>query len=307
MPKLEVTSIPAPSTRGDGPGWSSGKVSRFETRFHRRTAVCVSLAYVKYDVIGQTSSRCCGSEWRMSAQVYFSSSDRGLTLCGQVTFQNTRIRWFSHHIPFIINDVLISIISGVVGTADVNCHLSHDLGCEGISRIVGGNFGNVKFKRKNKVITLASVKNSAKIGREKITVDPLTLFHRICVAKQSDEDLKVFFIFELSPFPLSLFNEEGMRKGTKSSLFSLLTSTKIDAVQGKINFVVVNGGHLLHKVVWQRNMNFGDIAKSYLIYLQTHYGSNVAVVFDGYPSYVTGKSTKSAERIRRANLIHHMR
>ncbi|GBN76958.1 hypothetical protein AVEN_194150-1 [Araneus ventricosus] len=112
----------------------------------------------------------------------------------------------------------------------------------------------------------------------------------------------MFFTFELSPFPLSLFNEEGMRKGTKSSLFSAFTPTKIDTVQGKNNFVVVDGGHLLHKVVWQRNMNFGDIAKSYLTYLQTHYGSNVAVVFDGYPSNVNGKSTKSAERIRRANL-----
>ncbi|GBM91281.1 hypothetical protein AVEN_7715-1 [Araneus ventricosus] len=171
-----------------------------------------------------------------------------------------------------------------------------------MSRIVGGNFGNVKFKRKDKVITLASVNNSAKIGKEKITVDPLTLFYRICVARQSDEDLKMFSTFKQSPFPLSLFNEEGMRMGTKSSLFSAFTPTKIDAVQGKNNFVVVDGGHLLHKVVWQRNMNFGDIAKSYLTYLQTHYGSNVAVVFDGYPSDVNGKSTKSEERIRRANL-----
>ncbi|GBM04554.1 hypothetical protein AVEN_93957-1 [Araneus ventricosus] len=112
----------------------------------------------------------------------------------------------------------------------------------------------------------------------------------------------MFFTFELSPFPLSLFNEEGMRKGTKSFLFSAFTPTKIDAIQGKNNFVVVDGGHLLHKVVWQRNMNFGDIAKSYLTYLQTHYESNVAVVFEGYPSDVNGKSIKSAERIRRANL-----
>ncbi|GBO08612.1 hypothetical protein AVEN_206061-1 [Araneus ventricosus] len=112
----------------------------------------------------------------------------------------------------------------------------------------------------------------------------------------------MFFAFELSPFPLSLFNEEGMRKGTKSSLFSAFTTTKIDAVQSKNNFVVLDGGHLLRKVVWERNMNFGDIAKSYLNYLQTHYGSNVATVFDGYPSDVNGKSTKSAERIRRANL-----
>ncbi|GBM50197.1 hypothetical protein AVEN_134771-1 [Araneus ventricosus] len=88
-----------------------------------------------------------------------------------------------------------------------------------------------------------------------------------------------------------------MRKRSKSSLFSEFTPTKIDAVQGKNNFVVMSGGHLLYKVVWQRNMNFGDIAKSYLTYLQTHYGSNVAVVFDGYPSDVTRNSTKSAEHI----------
>ncbi|GBL91778.1 hypothetical protein AVEN_71413-1 [Araneus ventricosus] len=59
------------------------------------------------------------------------------------------MQWFSQHIPFPINDVLMSVSSGVEGTADVNCHLSHELGCEGISRIVGGNFGNVKFKRKD--------------------------------------------------------------------------------------------------------------------------------------------------------------
>ncbi|GBN07519.1 hypothetical protein AVEN_252893-1 [Araneus ventricosus] len=113
----------------------------------------------------------------------------------------------------------MSISSGVVGKADVNCHLSHELGCEGISRIVGGNFGNVKFKRKDKVITLASVNNSAKIGNEKMTVDPLTLFHRICVTKQSDEELKMFFTFELLSFPLSLFSEEGIRKRAKSFLY----------------------------------------------------------------------------------------
>ncbi|GBN61964.1 hypothetical protein AVEN_148395-1 [Araneus ventricosus] len=68
----------------------------------------------------------------------------------------TLMQWFAQHIPFPINDVLMSISSGVVRTADVNCHLSHELGCEGISRIVGGNFVNVKFKRKDKDVTLTS-------------------------------------------------------------------------------------------------------------------------------------------------------
>ncbi|GBN02952.1 hypothetical protein AVEN_94648-1 [Araneus ventricosus] len=78
--------------------------------------------------------------------------------------------------------------------------------------------------------------------------------------------------------------------------------TKLMLSKVKNTFVVVDGGHLLHEVVWQRNMNLEDISKSYLRYLQTLYGSNVAVVFDGYPSDVNGNSAKSAERIRRANL-----
>ncbi|GBM19929.1 hypothetical protein AVEN_164880-1 [Araneus ventricosus] len=57
------------------------------------------------------------------------------------------MQWFSPHIPVPINDVLMSVSSDVVGTADVNCDLSHKLGCKAISGIVGGNFGNVKFKR----------------------------------------------------------------------------------------------------------------------------------------------------------------
>ncbi|GBN80893.1 hypothetical protein AVEN_238520-1 [Araneus ventricosus] len=68
----------------------------------------------------------------------------------------------------------------------------------------------------------------------------------------------MFFTFELSTFPLSLFNEERMRKGTNSSLILAFTPTELDAVQ--------------------------------------------AVVLDGYPSDVNGKNTKSAKRIRRANL-----
>ncbi|GBN64032.1 hypothetical protein AVEN_159133-1 [Araneus ventricosus] len=95
-----------------------------------------------------------------------------------------------------------------------------------------------------------------------------------------------------------------MRKGTKSSLFSAFTPTKIDAVQGKNNFVVVDGGHLLHKVVWRRNMNFGDIATSYLAYLQSHYRSNVAVVFDGYG---LERAPKVQNTFDEQTYIHHKR
>lgn len=121
----------------------------------------------------------------------------------------------------------------------------------------------------------------------------------MCLVKQTDDDIKEFFSYELSPYPMSLFTEEGMRKGTKSSLYTAFTPIEKDEIQGKNHFVVVDGGHLLHKVVWPSNATFKTIIATYIKYLQSHYGSNLMVVFDGYPSEAAQKSTKSSARVRR--------
>lgn len=59
-------------------------------------------------------------------------------------------------------------------------------------------------------------RNSMKVGDNKLSVDPLTLFNRTCIAQQSKDDVQDYLSYELVPFPISLFNEDGMRKGTKS-------------------------------------------------------------------------------------------
>lgn len=99
---------------------------------------------------------------------------------------------------------------------------------------------------------------------------------------------------------MSLFTEEGMRKGTKSSLYTVFTPVEIENVQGKNKFVVVDGGYLLHKVVWSRGCPFETIVAKYIQYLGTRFGNNVAVVFDGYPTDTDQQGTKSSERARRA-------
>lgn len=65
------------------------------------------------------------------------------------------------------------------------------------------------------------------------------------------------------------------------------------------HFFVVDGGHLLHKIVWKRELPFGAIAENYVQYLRNHYGQNVVVIFDAYPD-ADKKSTKNCERLRRA-------
>jgi len=70
--------------------------------------------------------------------------------------------WFAHHHPFPETDKIMSINSGVVGCEAINGRIAQQVGIQGISRIVCSNFGNVRFKRKDKVLTLASVTNAIK-------------------------------------------------------------------------------------------------------------------------------------------------
>ncbi|GBM04729.1 hypothetical protein AVEN_141700-1 [Araneus ventricosus] len=64
-------------------------------------------------------------------------------------------------------------------------------------------------------------------------------------------------------------------------------------------YVVVDGGHLLHKIVWRQQATFGAIADRYVQYVNNKYCQDIAVIFDGFPDD-DKKSTKNCERLRRA-------
>lgn len=64
--------------------------------------------------------------------------------------------------------------------------------------------------------------------------------------------MKNFFTHELSLFLLSLFTQDGMWKGTKSSFYTAFTSVDIIEIEGISKFVVVDGGQLLDKVAWPK-------------------------------------------------------
>lgn len=74
----------------------------------------------------------------------------------------------------------------------------------------------------------------------------------MCIIKQSDEELQEYLEYELAPFPMSLFSEEGMHKGTKSSLFKTFSPVSHN-IESSNSINVVDGGYLLHRVVWSKN------------------------------------------------------
>lgn len=205
--------------------------------------------------------------------------------------------WLNVRTPFPFNEKILSICSGVVGGAEVNCHMAQEIGCKRVKEITGKEFGNVKFKRKDKVRGLATA--TVKVHNKQVVIDPLTIFQRLCITKQSDTDLKNHFTYELAPYPMALFSEEGMRKGNKSSFYSAFAPLPENVAIGERTFVVVDGGYLLHKVVWRRNSSVMEIIATYITYTCNHFGKNISVVFDGYPEEGANKSTKTAERARR--------
>jgi len=83
-------------------------------------------------------------------------------------------------------------------------------------------FSEFKLKRTATVTTMACA-SKLKIRNEIKAVDPLILFKRISILKKSDVELQNYLKYELVPYPLGLFNEEGMRnrKTDKAQLYKL--------------------------------------------------------------------------------------
>lgn len=46
---------------------------------------------------------------------------------------------------------------------------------------------------------------------------------QISLLKKSDEEFQKYFEFELAPFPLSLFDEAGLRKTRKSAFYDIFS------------------------------------------------------------------------------------
>ena len=89
-----------------------------------------------------------------------------------------------------------------------------------------------------------------------VPINPETLFQRMCIIKQSDDELKQYLQYEL---------------------------------EGSNSIHVVDGGYLLHRVVWSKNQSFASICSNYIQFIQRHYGINAIIVFDGYPSDTADK------------------
>ncbi|KAJ8866359.1 hypothetical protein PR048_032202, partial [Dryococelus australis] len=100
----------------------------------------------------------------------------------------------------------------------------------------------------------------------------------LCPVRNGAE-LASYSAYELVARPLSLFGNVPIRKGTKSSLVHILD--ELSPSQKSLPVYTIDGGHLLHKVVWLRPVTCRQICQQYVKYVKDHYGC-CYIVFYGY-------------------------
>lgn len=208
----------------------------------------------------------------------------------------TLTEWFNDHPPFITTNALMSLSTGIIGSADVNCHQAQSNGIQLIRDIIKGKVVDIKFQKKMKVLPLKSSFSKIQIDENMVIVDSDTLFRRMLLFRPSEIELQGYFAYELAPFPTSIFDESGMRKNTKSDLYKFFVPSEDHSLDSVAH--VIDGGYLLHKIVWNPNDTFTEISENYVNFLKVHY-TNYTVVFDGYPDLTSNLGTKTVERIRR--------
>lgn len=174
--------------------------------------------------MGMTSVQHVSEQIENFCGVSLSSSEQHVALKDSAVKRDKKdgtkmYEWLQQHLPFPENPSLYSLSTGVVADERVTCHKAKELGVKSMNSIVGGDFGNVKFKRSDRVQPLAVMRSAIKIDNHMVPVNPTTLFQRISVAKHSNEELEDFLSYDLGPYSLSLFDQGCMRKGTKSTLY----------------------------------------------------------------------------------------
>lgn len=139
--------------------------------------------------------------------------------------------------------------------------MAFEEGKKAIESIIGKKVTNVSLSRLYRVKPLSSLHLLKKKSDKIDFIDSTLLFQRIAYIFQGKEkETRYALSFELSPYPLSIFDELGfMRKSAKSELYKLFNQSSLLPNDLQNCYYVVDGGWLLHYLVWPHSKTFEQI------------------------------------------------
>lgn len=85
------------------------------------------------------------------------------------------IKLLSTYEPFIKCNAIMSITSGLKGDKTINCHNAFEVGCDLMQSIVELSFNELKFQRKNRILSLENtssieVKNEKNLSKSDVNI-----------------------------------------------------------------------------------------------------------------------------------------
>ena len=124
------------------------------------------------------------------------------------------VAWLQDHSPFAgyHADQLVSLSTGIVADASVNCDDAVEIGQRAASEMSGKKFRDIKLRRKDKVVTIGAKHKTMQVRGQQVEVNPTLLFNRITCVLNTSSDMELFLTFELAPQPPALFQDGVMLK-----------------------------------------------------------------------------------------------
>ena len=130
------------------------------------------------------------------------------------------LTWFRNHNPFTTSEKLVCLDSGFIDENNtVNCDKAELIGACIQKSLNNRTFASCSFKRRDQITNLQSLYSSTTINKERVAIDPLTLFLQlvILIDRKPDIEIENCFPYELTPYPTALFKDSVMRTGKNKS------------------------------------------------------------------------------------------
>ncbi|CAG2256238.1 unnamed protein product [Mytilus edulis] len=205
--------------------------------------------------------------------------------------------------PFTNDKTLRNIETGMVADSDANADEAKTVGDKIIESIAGNLVSEISFKKKDQIVTLDAKRPSGSNISQQPQVDPQLMFQRLtAVGQDSLNNTAELFEYELSSFPSSLFEANGLPKqAAKATLADAIWNIGDCQAQElpETNIVhVIDGESLLYRIPWIKGQTFSQISIKYIDHIRKRF-SNPTVVMNGYNS----SSTKDITHLRRSKGI----
>lgn len=119
------------------------------------------------------------------------------------------------YVVFFKNATHIFFEPGTIGNNLINCYAARENYAKLIATFVGKQCKNVNIRRPDKVNSLVKNNTTTSTGDKEIDIYLVHLFQRMNICIENAEDVDRLFSFEISLYPLSIFDRYSMRKTTK--------------------------------------------------------------------------------------------